>query len=140
MAHPEPYKNFNFLVEIAGLTEAGFAECSGLESSVGVIEYREGGDHIVRKLPGLRKLGNITLKRGVTKSHELQDWHKNILNGQADRRNGSIILLDDARQEVVRWNFYNAFPAKWEGPNLNAKGNEVAIESLELCVEGLERA
>lgn len=140
MANVEPFKNCNFLVEIGGFTEAGFSECSGLESSVGVIEYREGGDHAVRKLPGLRKFGNITLKRGVTKSRELHDWHKNILDGQNDRRNGSIILLDDARQEVVRWNFFNAFPARWVGPNLNAKGNDVAIETLELCCESLERA
>ncbi len=139
MADPGPFKNFNFLVQIDGLTEAGFAECSGLESSVSVIEYREGGDHLIRKLPGLRKFGNIVLKRGVTKSKELQDWHKNILDGQLDRRNGVIILLDDARQEVVRWNFFNAFPVKWDGPYLNAKGNDVAMESLELCCERIER-
>jgi phage tail-like protein len=139
MADPGPFKNFNFLVQINGLTEAGFAECSGLESSVGVIEYREGGDHLIRKLPGLRRFGNITLKRGVTKSKELQDWHKNILDGQLDRRNGVIILLDDTRQEVVRWNFFNAFPVKWDGPYLNAKGNDVAMESVELCCERIER-
>jgi phage tail-like protein len=136
----DPYKNFNFRVEIDNLTIAGFSECSGLGSEVDVIEYREGGDHLVRKLPGLRKFNNITLKRGITKSSELQDWHKNILNGVPDRRNGAIILLDDDRTEVVRWKFSNAFPRKWEGPNLNAKGNEVAIETLEIACEGIERS
>ena len=136
----DPYKNFNFRVEIDNLTIAGFSECNGLSSEVDVIEYREGGDHLVRKLPGLRKFNNITLKRGITKSSELQDWHKNILNGVPDRRNGSVILLDDDRTEVVRWKFSNAFPRKWEGPHLNAKGNEVAIETLEIACEGIERS
>ena len=136
----DPYKNYNFLVEIDSLTVAGFAECTGLESEVSVIEYREGGDTIVRKLPSMRKYGNITLKSGVTSSSELQDWHQNILNGVPDRRNGVVKLLDDERNEVVRWVFFNAFPRKWEGPRLSGSGNEVAIETLELSCERLERA
>jgi phage tail-like protein len=136
----DPYKNFNFRVEIGGMPSAGFSEVTGLSSEVDCIEYREGGDTAIRKLPGLPRFGNITLKRGVTKSADLQSWHRNILNGVADRRNGSVILLDDERNEVVRWNFFNAFPRKWEGPQLNATGNEVAIESLELCCEGIERS
>jgi phage tail-like protein len=139
MARVDPYKNFRFRVEIDGIAQAGFAECTGLSTAVDVIEYREGGDVHVRKLPGRAKFGNITLKRGVTNSHELQDWMKNLLQGQTDRRDGSIVILDDAGQEVVRWHFWNAFPVKWEGPDLNAKGTDVAIESLEICVEGIER-
>lgn len=135
----DPYKNFNFLVEINGVTVAGFSEVSGLSSEVTCIEYREGGDHFVRKLPGLKKFGDIVLKRGVTRSTELWDWHKNILNGVADRRDGVITLLDDARTPQVRWVFSNAFPQKYEGPTLKAKGNDVAIETLTLCVEGIER-
>jgi phage tail-like protein len=138
-ARVDPYKNFNFRVEIDNITLAGFSECTGLSSEVKVIEYREGGDFSVRKLPGLAKYGNIILKRGVTQSAELQNWHQNILNGVADRRNGSIILLDDTRTAVVRWNFSNGFPSKWEGPQLNAKGNEVAIETLEISCERIER-
>ena len=136
----DPYKNFNFRVEIDGIPSAGFSEVTGLSSEVECIEYREGGDLTVRKLVGLRKYSNIVLKRGVTKSADLQNWHRNVLNGVTDRRNGSVILLDDERNEVVRWNFFNAFPRKWEGPHLKGDGNEVAIESLELCVEGIERA
>ena len=135
----DPYKNFNFLVEINGITSAGFSEITGLSTEVDCIEYREGGDISVRKIPGLRKFGNIVLKRGVTKSSELQDWHKNILNGVPDRRDGFIILLDEDMTPAVRWKFFNAFPRKWEGPDLKADGNEVAIESLELCCEGIER-
>ncbi|MEP6922806.1 MAG: phage tail protein [bacterium] len=135
----DPYKNFNFKVEIAGITLAGFSEVSGLESEVDLIEYREGGDGTIRKLPGLPKFGNITLKRGVTDSLELYQWHKKILQGVMDRRDGVIILLDDAKKPVTRWKFANAFPFKYEGPTLNAKGNDVAIETLVLCCEGLER-
>ena len=136
----DPYKNFNFRVEIDGIQSAGFSEVTGLSSEVECIEYREGGDLTVRKLAGLRKYSNIVLKRGVTKSADLQTWHQNVLNGVTDRRNGAVILLDEERNEVVRWNFFNAFPRKWDGPHLKGDGNEVAIESLELCCEGIERA
>ena len=80
----DPYKNFKFRVEIDNMMIAGFSECTGIESEVTCIEYREGGDSFTRKLPGLHKVGDITLKRGVTKSKELWDWHKNILNGVPD--------------------------------------------------------
>lgn len=135
----DPYKTFKFRVEIDGMTIAGFSECTGLESEVTCIEYREGGDFTARKLPGLRKVGDITLKRGVTKSTELWDWHKHVCDGAADRRNGAIILLDDDGSDPVRWVFSEGFPRKYEGPNLNAKNNEVAIEALVICCEGIER-
>ena len=139
-ARHDPFKNFNFLVEIDGITQAGFSECTGLLLEVDVIEYREGGEmSAVRKLPGRAKVGDITLKRGITTSKELHEWVVSIRNGVANRRNGTIILLDDERKPVARWKFVNAFPRKWEGPNLDAKGSEVAIETLTLCCEGLER-
>lgn len=135
----DPYKNFNFRVEIDSMTIAGFSECTGLETEVAVIEYREGGDFLTRKLPGRPQYGDITLKRGVTQSAELQEWHRKILDGVADRRNGSIILQNDERADVVRWHFSNAFPRKWEGPALRGDGNDIAIEALVLCCERIER-
>ena len=143
MAPPQrndPYKAFNFVVEIDGIARAAFSEASGLESETAVIEYRAGTEHVVRKLPGLTKFANITLRRGITQDRELWDWRQNIVDGNPDRRNGSIILLDDQRAEVVRWNFHSGWPCKWEGPALNAKTNEVAIETLEIAHEGLEWA
>ena len=134
----DPYKNFNFRVEIDGTAVAGFSECGGLTSEVDVVEYREGQDGTVRKLPGLAKFSDITLKRGITVSNDLQNWFSNILNGQPDRRNGAIILLDDQKHEVVRWSFSGAFPRKLEGPHLQAGGNEVAIETIVLAVERLD--
>jgi|SRR6516225_2548800 phage tail-like protein len=134
----DPYKNFNFRVEIAGSAVAGFSECSGLTSEIDVVEYREGQDGTVRKLPGLVKFSDITLKRGITVSNDLQNWFSNILNGQSDRRNGAVILLDDQNNEVVRWSFSGAFPRKLEGPHLRAGGSEVAIETIVLAVERLD--
>lgn len=137
----DPYRNFNFLVEIDGISQARFSECSGFGASNDPIEYREGGENTtVRKLPGMTKYPNIVLKWGLTDSLDLYNWWKNIMKGKVDRRNGSIILLDTEGNEKVRWNFFNAWPTKWDGPDFNAKGNEVAIETLELAVEGTERA
>ena len=137
----DPFKAFNFLVEIEGITQAAFSEASGLESETAVIEYRVGGEKVnwVRKLPGLTKFGNIVLRRGVTQDAELWNWRKSIVEGNVDRRNGTIVLLDDKRNEVVRWNFWNGWICKWEGPTLNARANEVAIETIEIAHEGLER-
>ncbi len=135
----DPYSAFNFLVEIDGVTVAGFSECSGLTTETDVIEYRNGDEDItVRKLPGLKKFTNITLKRGFTDSKELWEWRKKVLDGQTERQSGSIVLLNEAREPALRWNFREGWPSKWEGPTLNAKNNEVAIETLEIAVESLE--
>ena|SRR3982750_267050 len=136
----DPLTNFRFRVEIDGVTIAGFCEVTGLEISVETIEYREGGDRSIRKIPGLTKYGDVTLKRGITTDHQLEDWVKNVSEGQPDRRNAVIILLDEQRQEIARWALVNTFPRKWEGPALNAKSNDVAMESLTLCVERVERS
>ena len=134
----DPFLNFNFRVEIAGLQVAAFQECSGLESAIDVIEHREGGGPI-RKLPGNTKFTNIVLKRGVTVDRELYDLHLRCVDGRIERKSGSIILMDRADQEVARWNFEQAWPARWVGPSLTAEGNDVAIETLELAHEGIRR-
>ena len=141
MARTDPYKNFRFLVEIDGIIQGGFSDCSGFGSTVEVIEYREGGDAAtVRKLPGKSSYHDITLKWGVTDSHELYDWHATALAGAMQRKNGSIILQDDAGNEKVRWNFFGAWASKYDGPGLSGKGNDVAIETLTLSCERFERA
>ncbi|MFL6237609.1 MAG: phage tail protein [Thermoanaerobaculia bacterium] len=137
----DPYKNFRFLVEIEGIVQAGFSEVSGFGSDVEVVEYREGGDtSTVRKLPGKTTYHDLTLKWGITDSRELYDWHRAAVNGKVERKNGSILLLDDLGQEKVRWNFFDAWPSKWEGASLNATGKEVAIDSLTVSCERTERA
>ena len=137
----DPYRNFSFLVEIDGITQAGFSDCSGFGASTDPIEYREGGDNKTpRKLPGLTKYPNITLKWGLTDSRELYDWYRDVVNGKIARKSGSIILLDLEGNEKVRWNFFEAWPTKWDGPDFTAKGNDVSIETLELAHERVERA
>jgi phage tail-like protein len=137
---PDPFGNYNFLVEIDGITRAAFQECSGFDSTIDIIEHREGGENTTpRKLPGMTKYSNIQLKWGMTDDRDLYDWHRQTILGQIERKNGSIVLLGRDGQEVARWNFVRAWPSKWDGPDLNAEGNDVAIEMLELAHEGVER-
>lgn len=137
----DPYRAYNFLVEIDGITRAGFRECSGLDATQTPIDYREGNEPLTaRKLPGLNTHSNITLRRGVTDDHDLWKWRKQVIDGKIERKNGSIVLLDDTGTEKARWNFVHGWPTKWTGPSLNATGNEVAIEALEIVHEGVTRA
>lgn len=134
----DPFAAFNFILEIDEVPVAGFSECTGLNTETDVIEYRNGDEQpTMRKLPGLKKFGNITLKRGLG-GREMWDWRKTVLDGETVRRSGSIVLLDEARNVAIRWTFREAWPRKWEGPALNAKTNEVAIETVEIAHEGLE--
>src|SRR5262245_27819660 len=137
----DPYGSYNFLVEIDSFTCAGFQEVSGLDATTDVVEHREGGDNLAtRKLPGMTKFGNLTLKRGMTDDVELYQWHKRVAEGDIERKNGSIVLLNRKREEVARWNFVRAWPTKWTGPALNAEKSDAAIETLEITHEGIERA
>lgn len=140
-ARKDPYRSYNFLVEIDGITRAGFRECSGLDSSQDPIDYREGTDPLtVRKLPGLVKYSNISLKSGMTDDAELWEWRKTAMEGKVERKNASIVLLDDTGAEKARWNIISGWPTKWTGPTFNATGNEVAIETLEIVHEGVSKA
>lgn len=135
----DPYAAFNFLVEVDGVIAAGFSEVSGLDTETDVIEYRNGDEtQTVRKLPGLRKFPNIVLKRGFTDNKLLWEWRKRVMDGRTQRQSGSVVLLNEAREEALRWNFRDGWPSKLQGPSLNAKQNEVAIETLEIAHEGLE--
>lgn len=135
----DPYRSFNFQIDIDGVPRGAFSECSGLTADGDAVDYREGTDMQpnVRKLVGLRKYTNITLKRGYTKDDSLWQWHVNIVNGVLDRRNVTIILMNEQRQPVLRWHAESAWVNKIEGPSFKASGNEVAMESLELIHEGL---
>ena len=135
----DPYRSFNFQLEIDGVPLGAFSECSGLTAEGDAVDYREGTDIPlnVRKLVGLRKYTNLTLKRGYTQDKALWAWFGNIVNGIPDRRNVTIILMNEQRQPVLRWHAENAWINKIEGPSLKASGNEVAIESVELVHEGL---
>jgi len=119
----DPFRGYKFKVEVGGITRAGFREASGLDSAQDPVEYRV-----------------ISLKRGVTNDAELWAWRKKTIEGTIERKNGSILLYDDAGKEKVRWNFVGGLPTKWTGPTFNATGNEVAIETLEIAHEGIKKA
>jgi phage tail-like protein len=137
----DPYGSFRFSVEIDGIVRAAFKEVSGLEATVEVQDYREGGENTtVRKLPGLTKYANIQLKWGMADDLDLYDWHQDVIRGDFERKNGSIVLFNQKGDEVARWNFVRAWPTKWGGPALNAESSDIAIDTLELVHEGLERA
>lgn len=142
----EPYSGYNFEIVIDGLGDGdkksggSFTELSGLDLEPDPIEYRGGSEDITpRKIPGMKKFTNITLKRGVITDLAFWNWILEGVKGKADRKRGSIVLLNENRKEVMRWNFSRGWPCKWTGPGLNDANNEVALETLEICNEGLEK-
>jgi phage tail-like protein len=139
-ARIDPYRNFNFRIEIDGITQAGFSEVTGFSASTDPIEYREGGfENTVHKLPGLTKYSNLTFKWGLTDSTELYDWYQDVVDGKIERKDGSIVLIDFEGKDQCRWDFNNAWPTKYDPVDFNAKGTDVAIETLELVTERLKR-
>jgi len=142
MPRKDPYRQFRFRVEIDGISQAGFSECSFADTTTDAVEYRE-GDEIptARKLSGLTKFGNITLKWGITDTMEIYNWRQQIIDTGAEgaRKNMSIILVDEAGSDKARWDITRAWPTKYDPPDFSAKGNEVAIETLEIIHEGFKR-
>lgn len=144
-----PYSAFNFQVNLGDSgdetsVEAGFSEVSGLNAEVTVAEYRNGNDkaNYVRKIPGIHKTGDVTLKRGVIGAGNLWDWLEKVRKGQiADvKKDVKITLMSEDRSaRVVTWKLINAMPTKWTGPSLTAKGGgDVAMEELVLTAETIE--
>jgi phage tail-like protein len=140
----DPYPAYNFQVIVTGISNDGkavkgsFSEASGLEAELTPILYRNGSEDITqRKIPGLKKFTDITLKRGVTGDADFWNWIVKALNGQVQRASGAIVLLDENRNEVMRWKFDRAWPCKFTGPTMHAGNNEIAIEQLVICCESL---
>jgi len=143
MVRADPYRQLRFRVEIDGITQAGFSECTFGDATTDVAEYREGDEPPrLRKLSGLTKYGNITLKWGITDSMDLYNWRRQVIDTGAEgaRKNMSIILIDEAGSDKARWNIERAWPSKYDPADFNAKGTDVAIETLEIVHEGFKRA
>jgi phage tail-like protein len=138
-----PYRNSRFLLEIDSIVQAGFSQCTIPETSTEPIEYREGNEApTMRKLGSLVSYGNLTLQWGTTPdSTELFEWRKLVEQGNLDeaRRNIAVIVLDEEGEPGARWEFRNAWPQQYDAPDLDASGNEIAIESMEIVHEGMER-
>lgn len=134
----DPYTSFSFLVEIEGIITGGFSDISGLQIETELEEFREGGmnDH-VHKLPRVTKYGNLTLKHGLTDQDQLWNWYKDVIQGNIERKNVTIFLLDITGELARHWEFVNVYPVKWTGPELKADSNTVAFETLELAHDGL---
>jgi phage tail-like protein len=145
MARIDPLRNFRYRLEIDNITQAGFSEVAIAETTIDAVDYREGIDppH-VRKLSGLTKYGNITLKWGLTTGANALDlfkWHADISSGQIKDKRAKVVIVvqDEAGVDGARFVVTDAWPVKYDPSDLNAKGNEVVIELLELANEGIER-
>jgi phage tail-like protein len=138
----DPYRAYNFKLIIQGVAEGHFTECTGIGVKVQVIKYREGGNNqVIHSIPGPVEYADITLRYGLTASRELWEWLMTAVNGKVQRKNVSIVLLDsDGITEVMRWDLLNSWISEWHGTILNAMHREVAIESLTLVYETLQRA
>ncbi len=138
----DPYRNYNFKLEIQGITQGHFTECSNIGIRVQAISYREGGAYsVVHRMPGPVEYSDVVLKYGVTaKRGEMFKWFLSAAKGNPEHKNVSIVLLDSAgASEVARWNLTRAWPREWNGAPLDARGNTFAVESVTLTFEGLEQ-
>jgi phage tail-like protein len=149
----DPLPSFNFYISLTDTTNAlgtllnmavnffvaGFAECSGLEASIEIQEWREGGvNGYVHKFAGRAMHPNITLKHGVIYLYDdLWNWHWDWVQGNGKRKDGLIVLQDESRTPAKVWKFKRAVPVKWTVSPFNAGQSAVAIESLEIAHEGL---
>lgn len=143
MARPvDPYRGSRYKLEIDGITQAGFSEASVPDTSQDPIEYRVGTDiPTVRKIPGLIKYGNLTLKWGITDNMDLYKWRKQVEDGDIEkaRKKIAVVVLDQLGKDKSRFEFVEAWPTKYDSPDLNATGSDIAIETLEICHEGMVR-
>jgi phage tail-like protein len=136
----DPIRNHGFRVEIDGIVQIGMCEVSGIEAEIERVEYREGTDPLqVRYLPGLPKYGILTVKWGLTDSMEIYNWFKSGINGNAETRSVSVVATDSQGKDIARWALIEAFPVKYKAPDFNAKGNDVALETIEISYEGFTR-
>jgi phage tail-like protein len=146
MPRDTPYAAYNFLVDFGGSeapssAQGGFSDVSGLGTEITLMEYRQGNDleNQVRKVPGLHKAGDVTLKRGIMGTRSFWDWIMIVRTDPQHRRTVSITLQDEQHQPIMTWKLKNARPSKWTGPTFAAKGgSDVAMEELVIASEGLE--
>lgn len=137
----EPRASHRFYVEVGGVNQAVFTEASGLSVETVVDDVEEGGhNEFVHRLPGRCKVGNLTLKRGMTASNDFLTWSLNVARGIIKRQNVSIVLYRTDGTEEMRWDLVDAFPVKWSGLQFKADDNTTAVETVEFCHRGLQRA
>lgn len=136
----DPYRNYRFTVEIDSLIVGGFSEVTGLERELETVEYNEGGlNAYTHRFPDRMTTPNLTLKRGLTDSDTFWGWIQDVKNGVVERKNGRILVLNSVGEESWGWEFVDAYPVRWSGPELRADQGAVAFESVELVHNGLSK-
>jgi phage tail-like protein len=140
----DPYRGFRFRVEIAGIQIAAFSEASVPDATVETVDYREGTDPVYKRaLSGLTSYGKLSLKKGLTDSMDLYNWYQLVSSqgsgAKGAQKNISLILMDAAGADKVRWNIINAFASKYESTGLNASSSDVMVETFELTMEYMTR-
>jgi len=137
---PDPYRVFNFVVEINGTQTAGFSDVSGLEARTETEDYREGGvNDYVHKIAKESRYANVTLKHGITDDKAMWEWCESVRTGRVERKTISVVLLDSLRNEKWRWVFHDAFPVKWNATDLSGSGNAIVVESVEFAHHGVSK-
>jgi len=137
----DPYRAYNFKLEIQGVTQGHFTRCDGLRIDVEALKYREGGlNQIVHRIPGRVEYGDVTLEYGLTSSTECWQWFMKAVEGTVERKNVSIVMIDnDGSTRRMQWDLIDCWPSSWRGAPLDALSNEIAIESLTLVYGSLKR-
>jgi phage tail-like protein len=140
MVNQYPYTSFRFRIEISGITVAQVSEVTGLQLETETEPYEEGGvNDFVHQLPKRTKYQHIILKRGITDKDDLWQWFQDVVNGDFERKDGAIVLMDPAGDDKWRWDFFRAFPVKWTGPEMRAESNTIAFETVELAHHGIRK-
>lgn len=135
-----PFTAFRFRIEIDGIISAYFSDVSGLQVETETEAIEEGGvNDYVHYFPKRTKYQHLILKRGLTDSDELWKWYQDVVSGRFKRKNGSIILIDSAGNDKWRWNFVQAYPVKWSGPDLKAEISSIAFETIEIVHHGISK-
>ena len=139
-AELDPIGAYNFTVEISGINAGNFKRVSGLSAEIEVVEFQDGDDLYVRKRPGVARFGDVTLEKGYIATDDLFNWWRAARNGQYDRRDISIVLSDNAGNEVRRWNLYGCWPRKWSTGPLEGGVSHIFCESVTFVVEDMQLA
>lgn len=145
MSERDPLIGARFALDVQGVVSAFFASASGFNNSSEVITHQAvdaAGKSVVQKIPGDLTWDDITLERGITDDLGLWDWRQQVIEGDVAgaRKDGSVIMYNQAGEEMSRWNFVNGWPSSWNGPDVSAEDQSVAIESISIAHEGLVRA
>jgi phage tail-like protein len=127
-----------FYLQIDGFNKAIFQEIDGFKVETDIFEYVEGGNNgFVHKLPGQTRVGNLTLKRGMVATNELFNWYMKVAAGTIERRNLSVVIYKNDKEEMRRWNYFDAYPVRWVGPALTTSRTNAAVEVMELAHAGM---